>query len=129
MYKIQAYKGNEIENIETEEKAKQLMLEEIEKWCAKEDVSIKDIYVRDDNLFAEYDESEEEYHCWMVVEVPEFVNKFEEILWNIKRKCDMVDAGMSDYACRLEDTCTVRNPLDEIRVLIDELEEELSKNA
>lgn len=126
-YMIVAY-GNDVpadkKNIKTLEEAKKVMKRMVKKWCKDNEIDIDDTdYCEGDGYF-QYGMEEWGVGIFEIIEVPNFKNKIEKLLWEAKMEMKYTDYAAEMYKWTLEDCCvdyytnTARKIIDEVLELM-----------
>lgn len=107
-YEILSYGSYDVENITTKFKTKEDAKKELkklaEKWCGEHDIDKDEIDIDDfdDNCF-EYGEEECGVVAYEVIEVPDFKNIVDELLWKAKKELRFANYATTDYKWTLMD--------------------------
>lgn len=117
--------GNTRTNIETIQGAEKILRRKVKKWCKENDVNIDDTDYTEGDYFFSYGIEYRGICIYEIIEVPDFNNKIEELIWKAKLETQFADYAADDYAYSLEDncvschTCNARDLLDKALELMN----------
>lgn len=93
----------DIENIETQEKAYELLHKRINEWCEEHDIDIEYTGYNSEDDFFSYGEEEKGVCIFTIMQVPVIRNKVDEYLWKAKMEMEIAYFASEDYKWTLCD--------------------------
>lgn len=108
----------DVTDIETNDKAMEILKAHIEEWCDEHGIDIKDTDYEEGDEYFQYGNEDHGVCIFTIYEVPELNNEADQALWDAKLEMDNASYAATDYAFSLID-CGVSEHTEKAKELID----------